>query len=538
MSPENLRVGIDFDNTIVCYDDIFYRVASERGLIPAETPKNKESVRDYLRRAGKEDDWTEMQGYVYGARMSDVTAFPGALDCIAKLKAKKVPVFIISHKTRRPYKGKPYDLHAAARQWLEASGISLKDVFLMETKEKKLEQIGKCSCTHFIDDLPEFLAEPAFPKNTIKLLFSPARTQGPSFASDAAVFRSWHEIDVFLSGASEDHEDVLRPKILALLPGVNALRMERLPTSGNNRLYLLTTEKEKFVAKHYFTHPGDKRNRLRSEYSFASFAFKNGIDCLPRPVACDTKNHLAVYAFIEGKKPDSSDVTKTAVKAALDFLIEINQYRDKAGKDLPSVSESCFSMSAHMKTIGERVERLFAITDDRVKNFVKEELVPVWDRVREETFSKAKAKEVNISEELPLADRIISPSDFGFHNCIIGDNGKFYFLDFEYAGWDDPAKTAGDFFSQPARPVPIENLEMFARGVSGLTSDPGKTMARIYWLLQPYRVKWCCIVLNHFLSTDSERRKFSGNNVDQAKEEQLGKAKKLLDSVEELPRDP
>ena len=54
MSPENLRVGIDFDNTIVCYDEIFHRVALERELIPRDTPKNKESVRDYLRQVGKE----------------------------------------------------------------------------------------------------------------------------------------------------------------------------------------------------------------------------------------------------------------------------------------------------------------------------------------------------------------------------------------------------------------------------------------------------------------------------------------------------
>ena len=43
-------VGIDFDNTIVCYDSLFYNIALEKGLIPSNISKSKNSVRDYLRK--------------------------------------------------------------------------------------------------------------------------------------------------------------------------------------------------------------------------------------------------------------------------------------------------------------------------------------------------------------------------------------------------------------------------------------------------------------------------------------------------------
>jgi hypothetical protein len=33
-----------------------------------------------LRALGKEDVWTELQGYVYGARMAEAEAYPGVLD--------------------------------------------------------------------------------------------------------------------------------------------------------------------------------------------------------------------------------------------------------------------------------------------------------------------------------------------------------------------------------------------------------------------------------------------------------------------------
>ena len=50
------RIGIDFDNTIVCYDDVFHEVAREQGLIPNDLPANKGAVRDHLRAIGREDD--------------------------------------------------------------------------------------------------------------------------------------------------------------------------------------------------------------------------------------------------------------------------------------------------------------------------------------------------------------------------------------------------------------------------------------------------------------------------------------------------
>ena len=44
-----MRLGLDFDNTIVCYDGLFHRVAREEGLIPAALPATKSDVRNHLR---------------------------------------------------------------------------------------------------------------------------------------------------------------------------------------------------------------------------------------------------------------------------------------------------------------------------------------------------------------------------------------------------------------------------------------------------------------------------------------------------------
>ncbi len=176
-----MHIGIDFDNTIVCYDKVFYKVAVENGLIPPDMPPCKNSVRDYLRKIGNEDEWTRLQGLVYGTKMDEAEAFEGVFDFLHWCRQNKIEVSIISHKTRHPYIGPKYDLHLAALQWMETQGffepnklgLSRTQVFLELTKADKIKRITDTGCTHFIDDLPEFLMEPSFPKNVISILFDP-----------------------------------------------------------------------------------------------------------------------------------------------------------------------------------------------------------------------------------------------------------------------------------------------------------------------------------------------------------------------------
>ncbi len=79
-----MRIGIDFDNTIACYDGVFHQAALERGLIPPDLARDKNSVRDHLNGSGRKDDFTELQGYVYGTRMELVSLYPGFAEFIAR----------------------------------------------------------------------------------------------------------------------------------------------------------------------------------------------------------------------------------------------------------------------------------------------------------------------------------------------------------------------------------------------------------------------------------------------------------------------
>ena len=174
-----MRIGIDFDNTIANYDGVFHRAALERGLIPFDLPRSKNSVRDYLNGSGRKDDFTELQGYVYGARMDLVSPYPGVAEAVAALVAAGHDLMVISHKTRVPLKGPPHDMHAAARGFLVANGlvgdgmIAPDRVGFHETADAKVAAIAAERCDIFIDDLPEVLTRPGFPSATRRILFDP-----------------------------------------------------------------------------------------------------------------------------------------------------------------------------------------------------------------------------------------------------------------------------------------------------------------------------------------------------------------------------
>lgn len=192
-----LHIGIDFDNTIISYDKVFHKYATKLGLIGPEVERNKQAIRDAIRRLPNgNDQWTELQGLVYGKHVDEADIAPGFDEFIDWCRTRGIKLSIISHKTIYPAMGPQYNLHTAAQKWLEdndlyeRTGIAKDDVIFEEKLQSKLSQIGARGCTHFIDDLPEVLLHSDFPAQVKKILYS----QEKRVDGNLLCFRSWHEI--------------------------------------------------------------------------------------------------------------------------------------------------------------------------------------------------------------------------------------------------------------------------------------------------------------------------------------------------------
>src|SRR4051812_43606232 len=93
--------------------------------------------------------------------------------------------------------------------------------------------------------------------------------------------------------------DPLVSQIASLLArdGKDVFDFELVPCSagGNNRVFMAVAGERRLIAKWYFSHPSDTRDRLGAEYGFLSYAARRGISCVPTVIACDPARHLALY---------------------------------------------------------------------------------------------------------------------------------------------------------------------------------------------------------------------------------------------------
>lgn len=289
-----------------------------------------------------------------------------------------------------------------------------------------------------------------------------------------------------------------------------------LAGGANNRVFRVQHDRGDLLLKWYFADPADPRDRLRAEWDFMALAWHYGVRQLPQPLARDRARRLGLYAFVAGRLLAPHEVTRRHVQMAADFCRAVNRLRDtEEAARLDAASEACFTMDEHLRCVRGRVERLRrAVAGEQVppeaRRWVTEQLVPQWEELEKKTRRDAVHQGIDLHAELPRAARILSPSDFGFHNALLGASGELTFIDFEYAGWDDPAKTICDFFCQVAIPAPKTCLGEFADAL--LQGIPGgsRHRRRADLLMPVYRVKWCCIVLNPLLDVGRRRRAFRG----------------------------
>ena len=199
----DFRIGIDFDNTLVCYDEVFVQTAKAEGLIPQDFRGGKASVRDFIRGFyGGDEEWQRLQGRVYGDQMDGAALFPGAARFLSRCgRRADTNVFIVSHKTEfGHFDASGINLREVARAWMvkhgffEKSGFNLSGdaLYFEPTRDDKIKRIAGLGCTHFIDDLEEVLEHSLFPAGVRRILFLNGRSRLPAVSYE--VCADWQEI--------------------------------------------------------------------------------------------------------------------------------------------------------------------------------------------------------------------------------------------------------------------------------------------------------------------------------------------------------
>ncbi len=314
----------------------------------------------------------------------------------------------------------------------------------------------------------------------------------------------------------------------------------RMGSGRNSRVYqVVCGDGRRLVAKIYHRSEGDPRDRLRAEYDGLSFLWRNGIRTIPRPVTAEPALDVAFYEHLDGVAVDSREAAASDIDQFVDFLVALHELKSapEAG-GLPVASEACFSVPSIIDSISGRLARIAAVPPDgflcgRLHAFLDEfrgQLAVGADKARR----KLEVAGLSFQRELPTPERTLSPSDVGFHNALRTTDGRLVFVDFEYFGWDDPAKTISDFILHPGMVLSTELKTTFVRRMLGYFARFGPLPARLDVVYPLWGLKWCMILLNEFVREDSSRRSFAAitpEDVEQRRSRQLAKAWAMLEEV-------
>jgi len=198
---------------------------------------------------------------------------------------------------------------------------------------------------------------------------------------------------------------------------------------------------------------------------------------------------------------------------------------------LLSASEACFKETDHLDTVTRRYERLNKVATAQNRKdlfcFLEEACLPI--------LKKWEACPVGENDIFNSIVPFLSPSDYGLHNAIFQKNGRLAFIDFEYFGWDDPAKLTVDFVLHPCNCFAMEYKHFFTQTMADMWEEDEKFIKRAREIFPLHCLKWALLILNEFLTDGPERNNF----VDKKKtwsrilEKQLAKAKKMISKAGE-----
>ena len=330
------------------------------------------------------------------------------------------------------------------------------------------------------------------------------------------------------------------PSLFGQLSGFDVSDIEPINRGRNSQVFKIKSGLSgEYVLKLYSHDSSDTRDRVGVEYKGLTFLWNQGIKCIPKPIAVNYDLKVAIYEFINGYYFEPSSICAGDIDEALDFLISVRETQvHEDALLIPWASEACFSVSDLLNNINIRLKNLEMSSAsgpelDALRYYLKEEFKPFLNLVTQSYESTVINSWLMLRHLPPCEEFVLSPSDFGFHNAI-KRGGETVFVDFEYFGWDDPAKTLSDFLLHPAMQLASSNRERFAKRFLLEFNNTGDLNGRFKVFYPFYGLKWCLILLNEFMPSNLEKRRLvgalSGEKADMLTV-QLLKSKDMLDRV-------
>jgi Ser/Thr protein kinase RdoA (MazF antagonist) len=326
------------------------------------------------------------------------------------------------------------------------------------------------------------------------------------------------------SAPPDEIHDIAR----ALSPEPVAAVVE-LRKGNNSRVFRVETRTNRYALKKY---PAtDSRDRLGAEVAAIGFFKRAGIGRTPQIVATAPHLRYVLLTWIDGvpvTEVSDSDVAEfAAFQVALDGAIDA-----PARAEIGEASEACLSGPRILGQIERRYARLQTVKHDvpGFASFFDDVLVPALSRFETSAQAAYRRLGLDLAHDIAPAFRTLIPSDLGAHNALRGADGRLFFLDFEYFGWDDPLTSIANFIMHPGMQLSQSQKEQFRSALLAHFHRHSEA-ERLAALMPLYALRWCAIILGELLP-ERWRHRIESNPAlgtwDEVRRIQIDKARALI----------
>lgn len=265
---------------------------------------------------------------------------------------------------------------------------------------------------------------------------------------------------------------------------INNYEISKLSSGRNAGAYLIKSSGRNMVVKSY-QQTSESYERFAREKLFLEHCLEKEISCVPKIIDYDyrakqilmehlgnsseikmsTNTCLALFEFVKCLNKNSSKKFSNAKDAYLD---EMNVSLD-IERRIQQVSN--LKLTGPLKSYFEEVSHIF--------------------------LSSSFSNLVNLPFQSDTVSKFvgfISPSDVGLHNMLLIEQ-KYYFIDFEYSGYDNPLKFLCDFITNPDNDIDDMLVPKVIDLFQAFFAIPVNEW--IFDTLKFFSIKWCLILIEH-----------------------------------------
>ncbi len=216
------------------------------------------------------------------------------------------------------------------------------------------------------------------------------------------------------------------------------LTVGRLSGGYNNALYRVTLAGAAYACKLCVA---DERQRAEREYGALRLLRAAGLEVAPQPLCLDESRDLfpypvVVYRWLPGERL-SPPLTQAQLAALLESVGQIHalRRRDYPDWELPTAWFHWFDFEPYLSELNDFVAQYGAwlATTGPEGTGLRDRLARLVDRCSQ----LLTAMDVDVGQEsLPLC---LCHVDQNLANAIWGADGRLRWIDWEFAGWGDPA---------------------------------------------------------------------------------------------------